>query len=437
MRCLRRLAPWFLASVCAACGSEQQAGPADASIEADAADTRDEPKPCTPKPRPSYVPDGWRPFDEYRPCSGLYVPTTPEGLPASPVWESCGADVDPPLAGCERIAVDPTSTGWTATDVSGDGNGGILVLTSREFTTYQVFLVADIAGKVYSAIMASDMGRYALTYELLQSINGARWLMNVVDMLGKRTDGFVGGTTADVSPRITWKQDVGENGEVIGPPGIMHMTNNAQLELLDFNDPSKKLVDIITPAQDNELLNSFPMFHGDSLFWFGNSGRMAAQRRWDADTGPVDFINYNDPDHGAGDLGTDGKDMVWIEAHGPALYNSFWTTADYWTSPYVKDRKDLNPRRLRSEIPNILAGDHVKVGCGRGSLNNGLGLRVVDLTTGGSWFLPSASKKTGWTWVQPLLLTCDYLYGRVSYRGQHITIARFPFTALGPATPPD
>ena len=438
MRCLRRLAPWFLASACAACGSEQPAGPADASTDASDAATRDEPKPCTPKPRPSYVPEGWRPFDEYLPCSGLYVPTKPEELPPSPVWESCGADVDPPLAGCERIAVDPTCTGWTATDVSADANGNIFVLTGPIFTTYQTFLVADIGGKVYSAIMASDLTRFGLAQELLQSVYAPRWLLSVFDMPGSRVDGFVGGTIADIAPRIAWREDTGTSSEVIGPPGIMQMKNNAELELLDFNDPSKKLADIITASQDNGLSNSFTMFHGDSLFWFASSGRMAAQRRWDADTGPVDFINYTDPDHGAGDLGTDGKDMVWLESHGPASFDAEWATADYWTSPYVKDKKDLQPRRLRSEIPNMMDGDHMAVGCGRAAVTTGGPdrMRVLRLSDGASWTFPP-SKKTGWDWVTPLLLTCDSLYARVAYLGQHVTIARFPFTSLGPAIPPD
>ncbi len=433
-----------LGTGCSGCSPGTPAGSSDASSDVDAAasDAKEEPKPCTPKPRPSFVPDGWRPLDEYRPCSGLYVPTKVGELPAPPVWESCGAEVDPPIAGCERIAVDPASKGYIgSTDASLDGNGDVHVLFSREYADRQLLLVASAKGEVYSALMVAQPKDYGVAAAPLQSIYAPRWLLDVVDMTTKKLDGFVGGTFGEVGPTVTHtfvsNNSPLDRGLVVGLPGILLLENNASLKLLDFDDPSKALADVITPTQSNGISNSFVMFHGSSLFWFGNTGRLGIQRRWDSDTGPVDFINYNDPNHGAGDLGTDGKDMVWVESHGPQISNALWTTADYWTSPHVKDKKDLKPRRLRSEIPNVLGGKHVKVGCGRAALNTGGGgLRVVNVSDGSSWFLPD-SKKTGWGWVEPLQLTCEYLYARVGYAGPTVTIARFPFATLGPADPPD
>lgn len=429
-----------LGTGCSGCSPSTPAGPSDASSDVDggSSDAKDEPTPCTPKPRPSFVPAGWRPLDEYRPCSGLYVPTKVEELPAPPVWESCGADVDPPIAGCERIALDPGSKGYYgSTDASLDGNGNVYVLVSRDLADRQTMLVADTNGKVYSAVMATDLKSYQISQALLQSINAPGWLVAVYDTLRKKTEGVLVGSTKAIGPSAARIGSGGSISAVIGPPGIVFMENNANLQLLDFNDPSKKLLDITTSAQNNNIPNSFAMWHGSSLFWFGNSGRTAIQRRWDVDTGPVDFINYNDPDHGAGDLGTDGKDMVWVESHGPKTANAFWSTADYWTSPYVKDKKDLKPRRLRSEIPNVLAGDHVKVGCGRAALyTGGGGLRIVNIADGSSWFIAD-SKKTGWGWIEPLVLTCDHLYSRVGYSGPSVTIGKLPFANLGPADPPD
>lgn len=440
---MRSSLPWgallAFATGCSGCApSAPPTNDASADAATDVADAKDEPKPCTPKPRPSFVPAGWRPLDEYRPCSGLYVPTKVEELPPPPVWESCGADVDPPVAGCERIAIDPLSKGYIgSTDASLDGAGNVLLLMSRDYVDHQLLFVADATGRVYSAAMAAQMKDYALAAELLQSIYAPRWILTVADISAKRSDGFVVGSTVAVAPTASWHRDFGAStSEIIGPPGIVHMENNANLQLLDFDDPYKKILDIITVAQSSGIPNSFLMWHGSSLYWFGNSGRLAIQRRWDADTGPVDFINYGDPNHGAGDLGTDGKDMVWVESHGPEIKNALWTTADYWTSPYVKDKKDLKPRRLRSEVPNVLFGIHTKVGCGRAALNNGAGLRVIDVESGNSWFLPNSSK-TGWGWIEPLVLTCEYLYARVGFSGPNTSIGRFPFTSLGAPDPPD
>jgi hypothetical protein len=345
--------------------------------------------------------------------------------------------VDPPVAGCERIKVGPEArSNGGSTDAWVDENGKVFVLVSREYLDHQVVLAAEVGGSVRAAIIAGDRFDIALTAELLQSINASRWSLSVYDVKRDAGDGFIAGTIETPAPTGLRHSKVSGSGSHVGSPGILFLENNANFQLLDFADPSTKLLDITTPAQNNGIPNSFAMWHGPSLYWFGNAGRRAIQRRWDADTGMVDFINYNDPDHGAGDMGTDGKDMVWIESHGPATKNALWTTADYWTSPYVKDKKDLKPRRLRSEVANVLFGVHVKVGCGRAALDTGVGMRVVEIATGNSWFFPNANK-TGWGWVTPLVVTCDYIYARVGYSGPYVTVGRMPISSLGPPTPPD
>ncbi len=183
---------------------------------------------------------------------------------------------------------------------------------------------------------------------------------------------------------------------------------------------------------------TFEWMFRDEVYWQGNTGRVNDVGRWTADAGATDFINYAfDPNHAAGDLGTDGVDMVWLEGHGGATDAGPYTTMDYWTSPYVTDASMLLPRRLRSETTTAMLGTPIAVGCGYaayapvGFVN---GLRIIRLSDGWSWFVPNV---TGWYWVQALALTCTELFASVNISGPITTMARVALNQLGTGVPPD
>jgi hypothetical protein len=340
----------------------------------------------------------------------------------------------PKIVGCKSVVLDPAGTGSVVTDVSIDANAKPVLLFGQDYEDHQLVAIADAdGGLVHSALFVAERSRYAIAGAIPKAFVHPRYVLDAVDMVGKQTDGVVVGMVDVVEPTAgrRWTRTV---GHVVGNPGIAHIENTSSMTLLSFADPSIVAGDVITPTQSGAFGNSFPEFFGDSLFWFGNANRRALQRRWDKDTGPVDFIDYKDDDHGAGNLGTDGIDMVWIESHGPATKSAFWTTADYWTSPYAKNKADLNPRRLRSELPNALAGKAIVVGCGRAAYFPGNGFRIINLKDGTSWFFPQ--QVNGWNWLTALALTCDEVFLRTaSAKGS--TITRLPIANLGPASPAD
>ncbi|CAN5685235.1 hypothetical protein BH09MYX1_BH09MYX1_61800 [soil metagenome] len=419
---------------CSACSSEPTPVRPDASHDASdgAVDVQNEAAPCAPKARPAFVPDGWVEWNGYAPCAGFYVPTSETQLPAPVKWEDCPSEATPKVQGCRSIALDPAGTGGSGLDVALDALGKPVLTFGQDYATHQIYRVAHADGAVHSSILASDVKNYSLLHAGIRSVAGAHWAFGVMVSL-KTANGVIVGSTNNPAPTAgrRWSTSVGNS---IGGPGLANMTSTAAIDLLSADDPSEKLGTIITPAQTGTIGNSGPVFFGSSLFWFGNANRRAIQRRWDDDTGPVEFIDYNDDDHGAGNLGTDGVDMVWIESHGPATKDAFWTTADYWTSPYAKNKADLKPRRLRSEIPNALVGDAVVVGCGRAAFFPSNGLRIINLKDGTSWFLPEPAN--GWNWSTALALTCDEVFVRTaSAKGS--TISRLPIANLGPATTAD
>lgn len=246
----------------------------------------------------------------------------------------------------------------------------------------------------------------------------------MVENNGFSSEGYIAGTVGKLAPTGHGRYLFGSPWYGVGDLGVLQ--NNT---LLDFTTGSP-----IANIKGTLPMSFDWMFH-DHVFWQGNSGRANDIGRWDPDGGAIDFINYNfDPDHAAADFGTNGVDMVWLEGHGPPSDTSFWTTADWWTAPYVTDPSKIVPRRLRSESPGAILGSPIAVGCGFGAFDNPWGVRVVRLSDGWSWQLANTS---GWGWQQALAFSCTELFLKVAVAGPIYTMARVSLASLGPGVPPD
>jgi hypothetical protein len=413
---------------------------ADAAVEAAWDAASEAGPPCTPVPRPSYVPGGWVPYDDYAPCSGLYIPTDPSQLPAPITWQPCEATAG--VAGCRRINLDwgplPSQPGTDA-DAALDANGNVVLLTSRPYgdadgglTVHHVLsLIAAPDGPVYTALLATQPKTYRPYVFVPPTFAPPRWILLVLENDAFNTSGYIAGTLGNLRPTAHGRLP-GNYSAVVGDLGVLGIGSNAFVTLFDF-DAGVSLLDIKTPS----LPMSFEWMFRSSVFWQGNSGYVDDVGRWDADAGAMDFINYGfDPNHGAMALGTDGTDMVWLQVHGmnPDAGPYVPATVDYWTSPYVTSSQTLQPRRLRSETPPASVGSPITVGCGRASYATPAGLRIVRLSDGWSWFIPDAG---GWNWQQTLALTCNELFVRVRTAGPITTMARVAFNQLGPGIAPD
>ncbi len=430
----------------AACGDDGVApardGGAGAEAGADVVDGGFEPHPCTPAPRPSYVPDGWTPYDDYAPCSSLYVPTDTSQLPQPIAWQDCEPAAG--VAGCRRIKIDwaplptkPTKEVFTGGDAAIDAEGHVYILSNRDFADadgklgHRVTFVAEADGPVHSAILATRPDLLLTVGFLAPSFSLPRWIAFVSEDLASGGGGYVAGTIDKPAPTVQHHFGYGVHSASVGPLGVLDVASNATLSLLDF-DTGAKLLDIQTPS----LPMSFEWMFGGDVYWFGNSGHVADVGRWTKSGGAVDFINYGfNPEHAAGDLGTDGTDMVWVEAHGgPDDAGFFWSTADYWTSPYADDKTKLQPRRLRSAPVGALSGDRIAVGCGYAASFSPGGVWVVRISDGQGWFL---ANNKGWDWQAPLAVTCSEVFVQVYVSGPISTVARVALDQLGPGVAPD
>jgi hypothetical protein len=384
------------------------------------------------------VPSGWVPYDDYAACSGLYVPTNSSQLPPPVTWQPCEAAAG--VGGCRRINLDWAPLPWqpgTDADAALDANGNVILLTSRPYgdatgaIDHEFTIVAGPDGPVYAALLATQPKAYRPYVFVPPTFAPPRWIFLVLENDSFNTSGYIAGTLGSLRP-TAHGHFPGYETVVVGDLGVLGVGSNALVTLFDF-DSGAKVLDIKTPS----LSMSYEWMFRSNIFWQGNSGYVDDVGRWDIEAGAVDFINYGfDPNHGAMALGTDGTDMVWLEVHGmnPDAGPYVPATTDHWTSPYVTRSQDLQPRRLRSEPPPASVGNPIAVGCGRAAYATLVGLRILRLSDGWSWFVPDTN---GWTWQQVLAMTCTELFARVTFTGPVTTIARVSFDQLGPGIPPD
>jgi hypothetical protein len=186
-----------------------------------------------------------------------------------------------------------------------------------------------------------------------------------------------------------------------------------------------------------------PTFIGDTMFFALENTTYHRIKVFSPTDGIRDLVSYgNDPQRGASDIGTDGKDMVWTEASGRPSPSGPWTTIDIMTAPFTTDPGAIVKRRLRSETRQF-GGNEFVVGCGYAAHEASLstfepGMRIVRLADGRSWRFGKIVAETGPNWQigYPLAITCDEVFVLFQH-GYQFNVARIRLDSLGPGDPPD
>jgi hypothetical protein len=151
---------------------------------------------------------------------------------------------------------------------------------------------------------------------------------------------------------------------------------------------------------------------------------------------------------GATSFGTDGIDMVWVEAHGRTDATlSRYVSYDAWTATYSTDPDAVarNKRRLtREDSGTGDLGQAYVVGCGYAAIVNDLrtawglsaAIHVISLSDGVSWLLASESEEQNreLSLGVPIAITCDELF-LTGGRSMHAEVLRIGLDSLGTGTP--
>lgn len=419
----------------------------DVSIPDAGADRRGPYEPPDP-PRPEGLPEGWDLDRTYDKLCSFYVPRSRDLLPSPVRWEPCPPIVRPAGASCQMMAndvgVESTPPGADAAWVAPDGKLVLSVVRTAQPMNKGVHrIIADADGPVHTTMFIAATARCAPAFEKLQ---GGRYAVRVYEDSSSYGGGFLASEIDDLSPRIAVHLSKQNSHSIYaGPFSILDLNKGFKIEQYAWTDGAP-LPLLWSPAQDNGLQQGGFSFTNDAMFWVADDTNYAKINVYTPAGGVRDFLSAGLViDHGFGAIGTDGKDLVWIEARGRTRGGSApFDTYDIMTAPYTTDPLNVVPRRLRSESGNAYTLFNYVVGCGYATRWSEKGFRIVRLADGWSWLLPTVGpdateSERNWAWSDPLAITCTEVFLPVAINRETSTrhFARVRLDSLGPGIPPD
>ncbi len=396
---------------------------------------------CDPEPIPDYVPAGWDEVTDWSCDCRFYVPGSKDVLPVPIAWEPCPeapdgidcrvmvtswTDASAPILTGGKMAVTGTGAAMLAFSRAGDGRG--------------YYLVAEADGPVHTAFMPPyGDGCWFAEHSLSEG-------MHLIGIQGhkalgplSRHEGAIGGPIDELKPRVLLHED-----EIDNPYGDGWACSNKWVARIKWPfvmtvyswDMSTEIF-VTSQATDPEGLDmSQPVMVGDAFFWTTASMSRSGLNVWDPVGGTRPFIRWvGDGTRGAGNLGTDGVDLVWSYGEGKQPGETVFPVRSIMTAPFTTDPTEVQATalRLRSQPdPPIQVGPW-QVGCGYAARDSANKVLVVRLSDGWSWFVPSTpSQKL----QRPLGLTCEELFAMGEIGGKY-TMGRVRLDSLGPGLLPD
>lgn len=249
--------------------------------------------------------------------------------------------------------------------------------------------------------------------------------------------------------RRAWRQELSRGGRsgfgekspasahtpYASPFAILDLTAGFTFDQYSWADGAR-LPSLWSAAQDNGLQQGIPVFANGAAFWPSSNLRYHEVKVYTPTQGVRDLLSAGMvTTRGFGDLGTDGKDMVWIDAQGRTTDTGPFDTYTITTAPFTTNPAQLVPRRLRTEGGPSFDVTHFYVGGGYAARSNGLHIRVVRLVDGQSWTLDN-DIAAPWGWNYPIAITSTELFAMVNVAGV-ARLARVRLDSLGPGIAPD
>ncbi|MBI4705154.1 MAG: hypothetical protein HY744_28945, partial [Deltaproteobacteria bacterium] len=310
-------------------------------------------------------------------------------------------------------------------------------------------LVADVDGPVHTAILRvgdnlhePDPGCYIVH----PSLGGGRFLLEAFghDSAGKQSEsgheGAIGGSIDELHPKVlVHYTDGGFCGWQAGAKWVARVCASDWRVYLSPWTMDKDIY-VTSPPDDPEGRHVGQLvLSGDVFFWATSTLISGGINVWTPEGGARPFIRWiDDYTREAGDLGTDGVDLVWSYGEGKTEPSEepfpirLIVTAKFTTDP---EKVKATARRLRSQPSKCIGCSGFVVGCGyaahEGCCNNSY---VVRLSDGVSWDLPG--KYPDPMLDTPVGLTCEEVFVLGELDGR-TTIARIRLDSLGPGTAPD
>lgn len=418
-------------------GSPEAGGTVDAGPDAQV-----EPS-CGTITKPDVVPQNWVPWTGWGCYCPLWIPPNEFFAPPPIVWEPCplpepGLDcrqmkVTPPmLIGVHRFGYTPEGKPLLVFNqvVQGDG-------ISPQWNQ----IVAEADGPVRFAMMQAKTWQDGCRLDPAD-VGGGKFAFNVqgdgtAPTMETEVDGLIWGELGSWVPKAgpkndspqEWTWHVGEGWWINGiAPALvdeMYPPDFSKVEVLW--DPSKD------PDGLPALSVTMRVVGADILFDVGTLS-MRGIMAFDKVNGVHPLVRwYGDKTKGAGNIGTDGKLLVWTFGEGKGPGDDKYPTRSIMVAPYTTNQLALQPKRLRSDL-GVLDLDPFVVGHGYAG-HHAYGpqsLLIVRLADGVSWIIPASET---WWWNRVLGFTKDEVFVSIIWPAPNI--ARIRLDSLGPGIPPD
>ena len=404
--------------------------------------------PCPPLEPPASVPAGWVEYGDWSCDCRFYLPPSEELLPPPIAWEPC--PVAPQGVDCRRMVSDwtdgkfPVSLGnslWV------DDNGTPLIMFRQISDDHLLNLIAEVDGRVrFAFLQARDptLGNHQPCGVQLGQVNENKYVLQVEGdgIHGDWTDtpyvGALGGTLGQLRPDVLVRYDDGSHNTWVASSSftVRGSMPGFLLEALSWSGPPGTVISSAALDPENHALGQLVAI-GDAVFFDSGGVYQHGINVWDPIHGARPFVRWiGDWTKGAGDLGSDGIDLVWSYGEGkqPSEMGNPYPVQSVMTAPYTTDPDQLEPRRLRSYPGSGIGAWQWSVGCGYAA-NEGAGddiMLVVRLSDGVSWLVPGS---LGFV-PQPFGVTCEEVFS-LGTMGDELTISRIRLDSLGPGIPPD
>jgi hypothetical protein len=297
---------------------------------------------------------------------------------------------------------------------------------------YRIF--ADADGSVHAALLQTKFLNCSLGYP---SIHAERWTLTLFEFENPKGGGLLGGDLSTLGPRLAIHlSPTTAHSAYAGPQSILDLTAAGFTFEQYAWDTGARLPNLWSAAQDNGLQQGIPVFAKGATFWPSDNLRYQKTKVYTPSGGVRDLLTAGmSTTRGYDDFGTDGTDMVWIDAAGRTTETGPFDTLTITTAPFTTDPSQITPRRVRTEAGPGFGASHFLVGCGYAVRSTGVYIRVVRLSDGVSWKL-SNQLTDPWGWSEPVAVSCTELFATVQIPGA-TRLARVRLDSLGPGIPPD
>jgi len=358
---------------------------------------------CPSAPVPAEVPPGWQRYDGWSCSCPLYIPTD-LAEPVEPMtWEPCPLPI-PSFTQCRRMVRHTQFGGYFEVTAFPEfhrepSSGRSFLQFGRVFTEgaqSRLRLIAELDGPIMQAFLQTTKPGVV---ELADNgVTDSRYSFKVWGE-GQGNDGIIAGRIDERYPDFI-RTKLDSTIASWWPTSTWFVTTSGQINIETWNGSwSTVLTNVPVPIHRFASTSSALFFEFGDLYVNG-------VYVWSPEGGSKPFLYWEgDWNQRAGDLATDGKDMVWLYA-SRKLANGYEdpSSMELRAAPYTADPEEaeLTSRRV-APFPYGLSHWPLVVGCGYVAASRyvpgiaaGPSLLVYRLSDDAAFVMPTSQTPGDW-----------------------------------------